>query len=363
MASNRSKLIQLTDYSSGAVFMLSSCQIISFTAIATTDTQITYISQRGKLTKRRVNETVAAIASDCVSNTVGMMIPVTLDTGIVLYLNIDRVIYVDALSNSGPLLTAVTYDAGIGYGVNSPEIYKCSLPTPANFNSVTDNTFNITTQPYGAIPSKIRYINSLKVAVVSTEAVGSLPTVAATYKIKLETVTPTAAGTGYTDAIAVFTGGGPGAVLPTGTVTFAAGLVTGLIINTAGSNITQDVLVTITTTTGDGLATFVDKIHHILDTLPLVSGGSNINTTPVMTFSAGTVLATATFALNSSTQSVTATPTITNVGSYVASAFPPTITISGGAGAFILYDEGKTEFKPLNVEETIVQLQTLINAL
>lgn len=252
MASNRNKLVSLTDYVTGAVFMVSSCQIISFKLVGVNDTSITYIDQRGNLKEgQRVTETVAAINTACISNGINMMIPVTLDTGIVLYLNIDRVIYVDSLSNSSPLVTAVTYDAG----VNQPAVYKCSLPTPANFNSATDNTFGITTQATSDIPSRTRYINNEKIAMCATEEVGDAATLV--LKMKPESYTVTAAGTGYTSApsVAVAGTGGSGSTATAtlkliSSVVAAAGTgyVQGDTITLAGGTSTTTAITTVATT-------------------------------------------------------------------------------------------------------------------
>ena len=60
---------------------------------------------------------------------------------------------------------------------------------------------------------------------------------------------------------------------------------------------------------------------------------------------------------------IATTTTITNVGSYLASAFPPTITIAGGAGCYCLYDSKKGAFEKLQLGTTAATLTTAINAL
>lgn len=260
--------------------MLSSAKIISFTAIATTDTTITYIGQRGKLKTRRVLETVAAINTACISNAINMMIPVTLDTGIVLYLNIDRVIYVDSLSASSPLLTAVTYDAG----VNSPVIYKCSLPTPANFNSVTDNTFGITTQSTSSIPSRTRYINSERIASISSEAVGTDAILQ--LLMRPESYTVTAAGSGFTALpIVSITGGGGTGATATSTAKIISGVVaapgTGYVqadtITIAGGTSTTASIFNVATTQVVTVATNAAGTGYVPgDTIVLAGGTSSI---------------------------------------------------------------------------------------
>jgi hypothetical protein len=188
-----------------------------------------------------------------------------------------------------------------------------------------------------------------------------LPTLSATYKILLETVAPSAAGSGYTAATVAFAGGGVGAVLPTGTVTVNAGAVTGITIVTPGSNITADVTATIS---GDGtLAAAVNVIHHVLDTLTLATVGAGLDSQPTVTFGAGTVVATATIGIDNETE-VADSVTITNVGSYLASAFPPTITIAGGVGSKIMYNDFKlTALNQLDAASAPSDIQTIINAL
>jgi hypothetical protein len=164
MPSNRSKIITLTDYISGGVFQVSSCQIISFQAIGLNDTSITYINQRGvRKVGQRVTQTPAAIATACISNAIGILTPITLDTGIILYINIDRIIYIDVLSNSAPVITAVTYDALI----NPPQVYLCSAPTALALSNLTDNMLAITTVATSSIPSRTRYINNLKIDILT----------------------------------------------------------------------------------------------------------------------------------------------------------------------------------------------------
>lgn len=329
MPTNRNKLIQLTDYRSGAVFMVSSCQIISFTAIATTDTEITYISQRGTLTKRRVLETVAAINTACISNGVNMMIPVTLESLVVLYLNIDRVIYVDALSNSSPLLTKVTYDAG----VNSPATYECTLPTPANFNSVTDNTFNIITQATSSIPSRTRYINNTRISAVSSEAVGT----AATLQLLMrpESYTVGAAGTGFTSApaVAITGGGGTGAtatatlkLLSAAIAAAGTGYAPADTITLAGGTSTTAAIVNVATTKLVSAAVNAAGAGYVAgDTITLAGG----------TFSSPAILTVLT-----EVAGAVATFSISTAGSYTVNSATFTQSATSGIGAGATFNTG-----------------------
>ncbi|MES2395799.1 MAG: hypothetical protein V4549_07340 [Bacteroidota bacterium] len=329
MASNRSKLIQLTDYRSGAVFMVSSCQIISFTAIATTDAEVTYISQRGTLTKRRVLETVSAINTACISNGVNMMIPITLASSVVVYLNIDRVIYVDALSNSSPLLTAVTYDAG----VNSPAIYKCSLPTPANFQAATDNLFAVTTQATISIPSRTRYINNEKISAVSSEAVGAEADLQ--LLMRPESYTVGAAGTGYTSAPAVaITGGGGSGATATSTLKLLSSVVAAAGTGYAPTN-------TITLAGGTSTTTAIATVA----TTKLVSAavnatGSGYVAGDTITLAGGTFSTPAILTVLTETLGAVTTFSISTAGSYTVNSTTFTQSATSGVGTGATFNTG-----------------------
>jgi hypothetical protein len=348
MAVQASKLISLTDKATGTAFKLSANKITQFTVSGSTDTLITYLTNDGVLKTQLVDETVAAINTAAARTQALTFLPQgNITTNTVVYLHSDKIIFIDATGSD----SIITYDAGL----SAPVHYLVDEVASA-INTAAGNTFAVTIQQSGLT----RYINNLFVDLVSTEGVGSLPTFTPTYKIKLETVALTVQGSGYTAATVAFSGGGTGATLPTATATVAAGAVTQITINTAGSNITADVLVTIN---GDGTgATAVDKIHHILDTLTLATAGSNLNTAPTITFAAGTVTAAATINIDTTTQKATSA-TITNVGSYVASAFPPAITYAGGTGCQITYDAKGSAFIKLEVAETAATVQTAVNAL
>lgn len=433
MSSNRNKLVSLTDYKTGAVFQLSSCQIISFQQIGANDTSICYIDQRGKIQfDKRVLETVSAIATACISNSIGIMQPITLVTGVVLYLNIDRIIYVDNLTASSPLVTAVTYDAG----VLQPAVYKCSTPTASALTALTDNVFAITTVPKGKIPSKTRYINNEKINVV-TGINPTPPIITFTTKVKTATGVVSVAGSGYTNPTATITGGGgagaagtlttkvltatvvsggaggtPGLTTFTGTTgtgtKFTAtgtinggGVLTGALtvviagnytvpitniaiepitggsltgatvsvslgvlaftITSSGTGYTSYPTFTVVDSTGTGST--ITAQMQVESPLTIVDGGKNVDSSVTLTFSSGTVTATATATVSSSTQSVTST-TLTNAGGYLngTDAYP-TLSISGGTGASIFYDEHKTEFKKIQVEETVATIVSAVNAL
>lgn len=340
-----SKLISLTNLSlGGAAMKLSANKVVRFTASGS-DTLLGYINQQDKYVEHLMDETVGTINTAAART---QAVTLTSD-GSTVYINSDRIIYLDT-KDSKTIITLANE------GKPVPEVLVVD-ETAANINTAAGNTFAVTAQISGVT----RYINNLYIDSVVADAATSLPTVSATYKIKVEQVNLTVQGSGYLDAAVVFSGGGTGATLPTATAHLNAGAVDYITINTAGSNITADVTVSITSNTGSG-ATCVDKIHHVLDTLTLTDGGENLNSNPTMTFSAGTVTAAATFTYDADQQKVLST-SISNVGSYVASAFPPTITIAGGAGAAILYDSKKSSFEKLFVEQTAAAIQTTVNAL
>lgn len=347
MAVQASKSISLTVSATGSAIKLSANNIVSFTTSGS-GSLVKYLNNQDNVVTVLFNESVSTINTAAVRT---QAVTLTDASSTVRYIHSDKIIQ----------LTAVTAGTSILYwngGKAAPDVFEVSQ-TPSAINTAAGNTFAITTQPTSATPSRTLYINNLFIINVVSEAAGTLPTLTATYKIKLETVTPSTAGSGYTSAVAVFAGGGLGAVLPTGHITLSAGATTGLVIDTAGSNITDDVTVTVT---GDGTgAAFVNKIHHILDTL-VTTPGANLNTALTVVFGAGTITATATIQVSPTTQKATGT-TITNVGSYLASAFPPTLTVTGGSGAQIKYDNKRSACVNIQVEETAATVQSAINAL
>ena len=165
-----SKLISLTSYNTGSVFLLSCNKIISFTQIGASDTLIYYINQRGQVTSDRVLEDVATIHTATLSNTLFATQAITLLDGTIVYINNDKVIFLDSLLNSSPLIGKITYDAG----ANSPTTYSFSAPTVAAFNTAAGNTFAVTTQDdvSNGNPSRTRYINNLFIGAVTNASSG-----------------------------------------------------------------------------------------------------------------------------------------------------------------------------------------------
>lgn len=334
----------LTDKATGTVFYVLSNKIVKFIASGANDSLVTYLSQNGTVETRLVDEAVATIDG----YEAAAFQAVTLVTGETLYINNANIVYIDLLTSTRLISL---------YNFNGVEQHEVSTAAAA-INTAAGVTLAVTEQA----GSTQRYINSLFVDQFSSESVQSLPTLDATYKIKLGQVNLVAQGAGYLDAAVVFAGGGVGAVLPTATANLNAGAVDFITINTAGSNITADVTVTITTNTGDGNATCINLIHHVLDTLTIATAGENLNTAPTATFSAGAVTATATIQIDADAEIASGT-TIVNPGEYLASTFPPTITIAGGTGCYCLYDDKKGAFKKLQLETTAATLNTAINAL
>ncbi len=152
------------------------------------------------------------------------------------------------------------------------------------------------------------------------------------------------------------TGSGTGA-----TLTVSWGILA-FTITAAGTGYTS--YPTFAVTGAGGTGAVITAAMTVESPLTIVSGGSNINTTPILTFSAtaGT-LATATATLDAGLQTVTGT-TLTAAGSYLKGTDTyPSLAISGGTGAQIMYDSKKTAYVRLQVEETAATVQTAINAL
>lgn len=152
------------------------------------------------------------------------------------------------------------------------------------------------------------------------------------------------------------TGGGTGA-----TITVSWGILA-FTITGAGTGFTS--YPTFSVTGAGGTGAVITASMQVESPMTVVDGGSNINTAPTLTFSATTgTLATATATLDPDAQTVTDT-TLTNAGSYKSGTDAyPFLTISGGAGAQIMYDDKKTSQTILQVEETATTVQTAINAL
>ncbi len=134
------------------------------------------------------------------------------------------------------------------------------------------------------------------------------------------------------------------------------------LISAAGTGYTS--YPTFTVVDDDGVSAVITASMTVESPMTIVDGGVNINTTPILTFSATTgTLATATATVTEATQTVTST-TLTAAGAYKKGTDAyPTLAISGGAGCQILYDTKRTGFIKLQVAETAATVQTAVNAL
>ncbi len=207
-----SKLISLTDNTTGGTFLLSTNKIISFETTLSTKARIKYLNQRGQIVTKVVTDSVSTIHTATLSNTLYASQALTLVSGDVIYVMSDRILYIDTLAST----YSIVYDAGSEAGV-APIIYEFSTPTAADLNTANGNTVIVTTQPNGTTESASRYINNLNIDVVTGEAVGESPEISFTTKVKTGTGAVTAAGSGYTSLAAAITGGGGSGA--TGTVT------------------------------------------------------------------------------------------------------------------------------------------------
>ncbi|MES3018146.1 MAG: hypothetical protein V4721_10215 [Bacteroidota bacterium] len=208
-----SKIISLTNYATGGAMTLSTNKIIWFKAQGS-NTLIKYLAQNRTFKQVLVTDTVSDIHTATLSNTLYASQAITLTdaSSTVLYVMSDRIIYMDDLATDYSLV----YDEG-SEGNIAPVKYTFSTPAVATLNTANGNTFTIVTQPTDSIPSKTRWINNLFVDQIVGEAVGDLPSITFTTKVKTGTGAVTTAGTGYTTLVAAITGGGGSGA--TGTVT------------------------------------------------------------------------------------------------------------------------------------------------
>ena len=354
MAVQASKSISLTDLNSGKAFYLSADQIISFTAITGSHTQLTYLDNRDNVIVRKVSEDVATV-NTAAARTQAVTLNNAAST--IIYIHSDKIIFLDDFTT----YRGIIYNASASY----PVTYHVT-ESAAAINTAAGNTFIITTQPVGSVASRSRWINNLYVAEVVGEAVGSLPSITFTTKVKIGTGVVVDNGTSGTMTAAniTFTGGGA-TVQATGTVTVAGNLVTAITILTAGSGYTSYPTITITPTAGTPGTTPTSVVSMTVESpLTIASAGSNLNTAPILTFSATTqTLALATTTLSAASQTITGT-TLTNAGAYKQGTDTyPTVAVSGGTGANILYDAQGTALVNIQVEETSATVFAAINAL
>jgi translation elongation factor P/translation initiation factor 5A len=349
MAVQASKSITLTDLASGKSFYLSAAQIISFTAITGSHTQLTYINNRNNVVVRNVSQAVATINTAAARTQA-----VTLNnaTSTVIYIHSDKIIFIDDKTTYRQITFNASGDAPIIYTVTQ---------TAAALNTAAGNTFIITMQS----DASSRWINNLYVNSVISEPTSTNPIITFTTKVKTGSGVVTGNGTGGTATAAsiTFTGGGA-AVQATGTVTVAGNVVTGITIVTQGSGYTSYPTITIVATAGAFTTTPTAVVSMLVESpLTIANPGANVTVAPTLTFSSGTTLATATATITPATATVTST-SLTAAGEYKKGTDAyPTLTLTGGAGCNILYDIQGTSNVPLQVAETPSQVQTAINAL
>jgi len=341
-----SKSVTLTDLETGKVILVSAHNIIYLSASGG-NSIVTFLSNTNEVLTIKANESVSTV-NTAAARTQAL----TLSTGGTLYLNSDRIIYIDAKGSGSSIVYNAEAQAPVVINVDE---------SPSTVNTAAGNTFAVLVNDEVGGATITRYINNLQVSSIEESSSVVLPTLNATYRIKLGTYNTSAVGSGYTAATVSFSGGGTGAVLPTATANLVADEVVSITITSTGSNITDDVLVTIS---GDGsAAAAVNVIKHELDTLTLATVGSGLGSQPTVTFGSGTVVATATIGIDP-TAGIADSVNITNEGEYLASAFPPSITIAGGAGCKVLYNDFLlTPVKQLSVAQAATTVQTNINAL
>ena len=112
MAQTRaSKLISLNDYNTGAAFVVSCNKIIKVVFSLSNDSLVTYITQSDKIVTRRVSTDATSIYSQSLSNDISILHYIQLADEQSLFINDDRVIYVDqALEDTASL---ITYDGDL----------------------------------------------------------------------------------------------------------------------------------------------------------------------------------------------------------------------------------------------------------
>jgi len=157
MAQTRaSKLISLNDYNTGAAFVVSCNKIIKVVFSLSNDSLVTYITQSDKIVTRRVSTDATSIYSQSLSNDISILHYIQLADGQSLFINDDRVIYVDqALEDTASL---ITYDGDL----LEPVPYLNIDSTAKNYASNAYNLFEKET-----INNGFRIFNNLNVALVT----------------------------------------------------------------------------------------------------------------------------------------------------------------------------------------------------
>lgn len=167
MADTRaSKLILLTNFSTGGTFYLSVNKIIKFTTvIGAANSLVTYIDDSNTIVTRRVTEAVAAIATAMQSNTVSLAVALTCieNNGqtlpsSVIYFNIERIV---SLVSSGANVVAA-----IDEGKADFEVYTVSSP----IITLVAPTVMV---PLTEVGGGVIYLNNLFIDMVVVQGTGS----------------------------------------------------------------------------------------------------------------------------------------------------------------------------------------------
>ena len=353
-----SKLILLTDYTTESQFFVSCNKIIKVVPQGMGDTLITYIGQSEKVLTKRISTDASLIVDASKINDKYIIQLFTLLEGVVIYLNLDRVIYAqDVVLPSSYNL--VTYDSAL----TAPTVYKITSDSASDLAALSYSMFPVTLQPSPSQPSAVRYINNLNIALVTEESVNTLPTFSfeTIAKVGLNPIINNGTS-GIVSATVAFSGGGA-TVQATGHLTIATGAIDTFVIDTPGSGYTSYPTITITVTSGTALTTPEVAGYFKVNNLAIVDAGENINTAPTLTFSAGGITAEASCIIDANTQKVDSV-SLDTVGRYQSDddAYP-SLAVTGGAGAQILYDEKKVEFTHLQIEETVADIVAAVNAL
>ena len=422
MAVQASKSISLTELSTGKAFDLSAANIINFTAInAGADSQITFLNSFGRVITKEVAEAVATI-NTAAARTQAVTIDNAAST--IIYLHSDKIIFVDALTANRQIL----YNASLNYPVKYLVTESAANINTAAGNTFAitiqetgatryiNNLFvgsaiteDVTDYPVVTFTTRVEAASG----VIRTVGTGyTSPTVAITGGVtnptgvlttKVVTATIVAGGTGGTPGAVTITGttGTGTRFQATGTIN-GGGVLTGQLVVTVAGNysvpvtniaiepvtggalsgctvsVSLGLLAFTLTGTGGGYTAYpvytitdatgvngvVSANSEIESPMTIVSAGSNLNTTPTLTFSATTgTLATATATFDADAQNISAT-TVTQNGAYkkLVDAYP-TLAITGGTGCNIVYDAQRAGVFNLQVAETKATVKAAINAL
>lgn len=423
MAIQASKLISLTVLANGSTLKLSADKIVRFTASGS-NTILTYVTERDRPMTKLVTQDVATINTAAV-RTQALTLDDADST--VIYFHSDKIIFVDdnqtTTGNRGlvywnpakpaPEVYAVT-EAAAAINTAAQNTVAITIQQSGVIRYINNlfieqvNPESVLSAPVITFTTKLRSGPATAALVAGTGYTN--PTVAitggggsgatATLSTKVITATVVAGGTGGTPGAVTITGTtGTGTKFQaTGTIN-GGGVLTGALTVTVVGNYTVPVtsiaaepvtggsltgttvalslgileLVFVSAGTGytsypsfvitdaTGINGSVTRAMTVQSPLTIADGGTEVNTNPTLTFSTGTVTATATATASGGTVVSTS---LTQAGSYTngTSAYP-TLTISGGLGAQILYDTKRTGFIKLQVAETAATIQTAVNAL